>query len=284
MSNDRLYRTEAIVLRRHSIGEADRVLTLFTPNHGKLRVAVRGVRRPKSRLAGHVELFSRVSVLVARGRSLDIVTQAEVRQPMHGLRTDLWKTAYASYVAELIDQFAEERHDGPESAFLYEILADGLAFYDQLGMDPVRAVTDPVVTEIDRDARVSASGPGARMVARAIEIKILGVLGYDPELYNCVGCQQRLQPGENSISAASGGTLCSTCARTDPGARPISDLAIKALRLVRTEPIAFAARITLGDRDQRVVELALRSHITVTLSRQLRVSDVLDRLRAALDN
>jgi DNA repair protein RecO (recombination protein O) len=98
MPTERVYRTHAVVLRRHNTGEADRVLTLFTPTHGKIRAVARGVRRIKSRLAGHVELFSRVDVLLARGRSLDIVTQAEVRDSFLSLRGDLWKAAYASYV------------------------------------------------------------------------------------------------------------------------------------------------------------------------------------------
>ena len=74
---ERTYRTEAIVLRRKDIGEADRILTLFTPQLGKVRVVAKGIRKPRSRKAGHLELFTRAKLLLATGRDLDIITQAE---------------------------------------------------------------------------------------------------------------------------------------------------------------------------------------------------------------
>ena len=107
-----------------------------------------------------------------------------MRHPFGHLRDDLWKTAYASYVAELIDHFAEERHEGPESDDLFTILVDALGFFDALpGPDPF-------------DGSSGASGPDAHLVARAVELKVLAVLGYAPELFHCVHCRTRLQPGE----------------------------------------------------------------------------------------
>src|SRR3972149_6061937 len=105
----RLYRTEAIVLRRADLGEADRLLTLLTPERGKLRVIAKGVRKIASRKSGHVELFNRVSLLMARGRGeLDIVSQAETIEASRPLRDDLLRSTYAHYAAELIERFAEE--------------------------------------------------------------------------------------------------------------------------------------------------------------------------------
>ncbi len=70
---ERLYRTEAVVLSRMAFGEADRILTIFTPRHGKLRVIAKGVRRPTSRLGPHLEYFAKTSLMLARGRDLDVV-------------------------------------------------------------------------------------------------------------------------------------------------------------------------------------------------------------------
>ena len=72
--SERIYRTEAIVLRRSELGEADRVLTIYTPQWGKLRTIAKGVRRPASKLRGHLELFTRAKLLLARGRNLDVIT------------------------------------------------------------------------------------------------------------------------------------------------------------------------------------------------------------------
>src|SRR5215472_14024187 len=91
---ERTYRTEAIVLRRKDIGEADRILTLFTPQLGKVRAVAKGIRKPRSRKAGHLELFTCTRLLLAVGRDLDIITQAEGLEPYRPLRDDLLRGAY----------------------------------------------------------------------------------------------------------------------------------------------------------------------------------------------
>jgi DNA repair protein RecO (recombination protein O) len=116
---ERTYWTEAIVLRRTDFGEADRLLTVFTPERGKIKLIAKGARRPTSRKSGHVELFSHGQFLVAVGRELDIITQAETLEPFLPLRNDLLRTTYAYYLAELSDAFAAERD---ENRPLFELL------------------------------------------------------------------------------------------------------------------------------------------------------------------
>ncbi len=119
----RVYQTEAIVLKRIKLGEADKILTLYSPTIGKFRAVAKGVRRPKSRLGGHVELLTRTSLLVAHGQNLDIVTQAQLVEPYLGLRDHLPAAGLAMYLAELVDQFTEERL---ANAPLYVLLAEAL--------------------------------------------------------------------------------------------------------------------------------------------------------------
>src|SRR5437660_1481476 len=73
-----VYKTEAIVLRQQALGEADRIVTLFTREYGKLRAAAKGIRRPASRLGGRLEPFTHARLLLARGRTLDVIAQAEI--------------------------------------------------------------------------------------------------------------------------------------------------------------------------------------------------------------
>src|SRR4051794_41913211 len=82
----RIYHTEAIVLSRFELGEADRVLTLLTPHDGKLKAIAKGVRRPRSRLGGAVEPFAEVQLGLARARTFDFVTSASVRHAWVNLR------------------------------------------------------------------------------------------------------------------------------------------------------------------------------------------------------
>ncbi|MBO0688766.1 MAG: DNA repair protein RecO, partial [Candidatus Dormibacteraeota bacterium] len=97
------YRDEALILRKLDYGEADRILTLLTREHGKVGVIAKGVRRPASRLAAVLELFMHVDVQLARGRNLDVVTQA-VRLPGPRFPADVERTARAALVAELADR------------------------------------------------------------------------------------------------------------------------------------------------------------------------------------
>lgn len=109
-----LYRDEGVVLRTMRLGEADRIVTLATPEHGKVRAVAKGVRRTKSRIGSRLEPLSHVSLLCWQGRELDIVTQVEVLTSFRPLREELDRMAPAMTMLEVVDQVAVERHPMPE--------------------------------------------------------------------------------------------------------------------------------------------------------------------------
>ena len=268
MSELHVYRTEAVVLRRQDFGEADRVLTLYSPWRGKFRAIAKGVRRPKSRLGGHVELFTHVNVLVAQGRNLDIITQAEAIRPYQHIRDDLWKATYACYVAELVDRFTE---DHLENAPIFDLLLSAFAFLDE------------VETPSSAGGAVRESGEAGSLVEtamRSFELKLLGHLGYTPELYQCVQCHEKLVAGDNRFSSSAGGMVCASCGAVVPGARRASVNAIKAMRVMSREPFGVFRRLRLSTEDALDIEGALRAHIGYILERQLRTGEFLDRMKA----
>ena len=83
---DRTFRTTAIILRRQEFAEADRLLTIFTPDHGKLKVIAKGACKPAGRKTGHVELFTRSAMMINRGREIHVVSPAEMTEPYLALR------------------------------------------------------------------------------------------------------------------------------------------------------------------------------------------------------
>src|SRR3990170_1939622 len=101
MSKPRTYQTEAIIIRKTKLGEADRILTLYTPYLGKIRAVAKGVRRPRSKMSGHLELLTHSQVSLARGRNLDTITGCQTINSFLPLKSHLWLTACALYVAEL---------------------------------------------------------------------------------------------------------------------------------------------------------------------------------------
>ncbi|MDQ7030318.1 MAG: DNA repair protein RecO [Ardenticatenia bacterium] len=111
----RVYSTEAIVLGRRDWGEADRLMTLFSPTYGKLRAVAPGARKPLTRKSGHVELFTRGHFVLAKGRTFDKITQAHTEAYYIRLRANLKAVAQAALVCELADRFVPEGDAHPRS-------------------------------------------------------------------------------------------------------------------------------------------------------------------------
>jgi len=209
----RTYKTEAIVLRAYEAGEADRLLVLLTPARGKVRAVVRGARKPKSKLGGHLEPITHVAIELAQGRSLPIITGAQVLHTFLPLKEDLVRLGQASYICELADAFAPE---GEENPSLFRLLLFSLCSLAQ-------------------------SGEG---ILRYFELRLLGLMGYGPELRVCPCCRIPLASA-GPFSPALGGSLCPTCGLNEPGALPLSPAAFQALRYLQTAELAAALRVKL---------------------------------------
>ena len=104
-----LYKDEGVVLKTIKLGEADRIVTLFTRHNGKVRAVAKGVRKTKSRFGGRLEPFTRVDLMIYRGRNLDTITSAEILTPYKEMRTDYARLTAAAAVAEVIEKMMPER-------------------------------------------------------------------------------------------------------------------------------------------------------------------------------
>ncbi|MBU1878611.1 MAG: DNA repair protein RecO, partial [Chloroflexi bacterium] len=189
-------------------------------------------------------------LLVARGRSLDLITQAEAVQTFRGLRDDLTRTTHAYYVAELVDQFATE---DTENVLLFRLLLDALC-------------------QIETARRLD-------VLMRAFELHVLAAAGYRPQLHTCPRCRRPLTPVVNLISRAEGGVLCPRCGETDRTARPITVNGLKVLRFLQAEPLAAADRLNLSPEVRGELEQIMRAILEYTLERQLRSTAFLDLVR-----
>lgn len=249
-SRERLYRTEAVVLRRLDLGEADRLLTVFSPEHGKLRLVAKGVRKARSRKAGHLEPFTRVDLQVARGHDLDVITQAEARGLPTRLQHDLERFGYAAYVVELMDRFTVQEG---ESRGLYRLLVDTL---DRL-----------------------AEGREPAAVVNYYQLRLLELLGYRPELFRCLGCGAETRPVDQFFSAAAGGVLCPACGPRRSEARALPLPALKVLRHYQrsTFPQAIAPHVRFEVLDQ--VGLILEGYVSYLLERRLQAPAFVRQVR-----
>jgi DNA repair protein RecO (recombination protein O) len=245
------FRVEAIVLRHADWGEADRILTLYTREGGKLRVVAKGARRIKSRKAGHLEPFTRVTLQLAKSHTLPIVTQAETVNAYLPLRDDLLKTATASTVVEMLDRFTYE--DESENPSAYRLLAETL--------ERITTLSD------------------AWVAVRYYEIQLLDFLGYRPQLVTCVNCGEEIRPEDQYFSVAQGGVLCPRCGAGLPGARPISMKALKILRHFQRSTYSEAQRAQPRPEVRAEVEAILQMYITYLLERELKSPEFLKQVR-----
>ncbi len=251
MTAPRVYKTEAIVLRQRKLGEADKIVTLHTPNYGKVDAVAKGVRRPKSRLGGHLEVLTHVMVMLAQGRNLDVVTQAQAIESFSPLRDDLHRLSRALYAAELVDRFSPER---AESYHVFQLLLATLR-------------------------RLAGPAGNVDTVLRYFEMHLLNLAGFQPQLDRCLTCEQPLTAMPNYFSPMAGGVLCPSCGVDGGAARPLSVNALKVMRLLQNGSFGEVARVRMNVALAREVELHLRAYLIHVLERDVRSASFIDRLR-----
>ena len=178
-----LYRDQGVVLRTIKLGEADRIVTLFTQVNGKVRAVAKGIRRPGSRFGARLEPTSHVALQCYRGRELDIVTQVETIDSHRELREHYGSLTHAVSMLEAVDQIAQDRE---RNLPLYRMLVGAL--------------------------RTLAERPSP-VVSAAFFWKLLSLEGFHPLLDGCARCGDESGPFP-AFDLGEGGVLCDTCSRT----------------------------------------------------------------------
>lgn len=234
-----LYRDAGIVLRTYKLGEADRIVTFLTRDHGKVRAVAKGIRKTKSRFGGRLEPPSHADLMFYEGRELDIVTQADTVNAFRQVRDDLDRLGRAVSMLEAVDQVAMEREPNPQ---LYKMLLGALR------------------TLADRD--------DAPLVAPAFFFKLLALEGFRPVVDVCIVCGD--DAGLVSWAIEEGGLRC----RAHRQGSPVSPEALVLVQHILgghlgtalNEP-ASAATAEVDHLAVRVLEhhleRRLRSHHTV---------------------
>ncbi len=240
-----LYRDEAVVLRSIRLGEADRIVTLVTPRHGKVRAVAKGVRRTKSRFGGRLEPLSHVSVLCWKGRELDIVTQAEVLDHFRAVREDLERLSAASAMLEVVDQVAQEGQPGPE---LYKMLVGALR---TLAIGPGSSPGPGPVPP-------APPVPPPVLIVPAFFWKVLVLDGSAPVLYACARCGEAADL--IAFDLGEGGVLCRSCRR---GVAVSPDALGLVRRIVGGDLAAVLAEpaSTATDEVARLATEAIQTHL-----------------------
>ena len=212
------------------------------------------MRKITSRKAGHVELFTRVRLLLARGRTFDIVSQAETIEPYRAVREDLLRSSLAHYLSELVDVFAQE---GSEDTALYDLLANGLSWL--------------------------AEAPDPTLATRYFELRLLTLTGYRPQLFRCARTNEPLNvdlPATRFVafSPMEGGVLSPAAAGQARDTFGVPVGALKLLRLLQTQPFEEISALEISPALHTQTEQVMRRYLQFILERSLRSTHFLRQL------
>jgi DNA repair protein RecO (recombination protein O) len=240
-----LYRDEAVVLRTHKLGEADRIITLLTRQHGRVRAVAKGVRKTASRWGSRLEPFTHVDLQLAEGRSLDVVTQAETLTPFaSGLGHDYERYTAGSVMLETADRLVAEERQPSVQQFL--LLVGGL-----------RAMT--------------GGEHGPSQVLDSYLLRSLAVSGYAPSFDHCARCGE--EGPHRWFSPAAGGALCTDC-RLPGSASPAAEtLGLLGALLSGDWPAVHAADL----RHRREASGLVAAYVAWHLERGLRSLEYVER-------
>jgi DNA repair protein RecO (recombination protein O) len=250
MPEPRNYQTEAIVLKKIKLGEADRILTLYTSDYGKIEAIAKGVRRPKSKMAGHLELLTYSQVRLARGRNLDTIIGSQTVDSFMSLKDDLWLTSLGLYAAELVNQFTV-----------------------------VHVASHPLFQLLLETLRHLSQAENTELILRYFELHLLDLAGYRPQLQECVSCRLELQPVANAFCSNAGGILCPNCRFEHPASFSISVDALKVMRLFQRSTFEVVRRLKVSQELSQELKAALASYIRYLLEREVKSATWMDTLR-----
>ncbi|RST73851.1 DNA repair protein RecO [Siminovitchia acidinfaciens] len=195
-----LEKIEGIVIRTTDYGESHKITAIYSREAGKISAMARGAKKTNSRLAAVSQLFTYGYFLIQTGRGLGTLQQGEIISPLRGLKEDIFKTAYATYIVEMVDRSTQDNEPNP---YLFEMLYQSLNYISE-----------------DNDPEI---------ITHIFEMKMLQVLGLYPEMRNCTVCGAA--EGNFGFSIKENGLICHRCFDKDPHFLPLSQNAIKLLRL-----------------------------------------------------
>jgi len=260
-------KTEAIVIKTTNLKEADKIITFFSRDFGKIQGIARGIRKIHSKYSGKLELFTRLNVIFFRKvepvssadqHALLSITQADVVEVFPELQTDFHKLIGASYIAEFLNRVFEAHDDSQPQVY-------------------------PLVC---KTLRALADAQQIRPILPAFELKLLTHLGYAPELNRCTNCQiSRKKLSETKqlpgFSFATGGFLCPSCRPLKKEAVEVTYQAFDLLGALLETDISQVEYLECSTPIHQEIKHLLTNYLQFHLGLSLKTDTFVQKLRSA---
>lgn len=242
-----LTKAEGVVIRTTDYGETNKIVTLYTREKGKIGVMARGAKKPRSKLAASGQLLTHGHYLYTIGKGLGTLHQGEIQNPFRYIKADIYKMAYATYIVDFIDKMPEADTRNP---YLFELVLQLLTYIDE-GVDP-------------------------QVLSFIFEVKMLPLLGIEPEVTCCMHCKTTTGPFKFSISG--GGLLCLRCSGADPRAIPVSTTFIKLINLFKKMDVGRLGKIDLKPETKSEIKKVLTAYFDAHSGLNLKSKRFIDQI------
>jgi DNA repair protein RecO (recombination protein O) len=239
------YKTEAILLTTRDWQEADRIITLFSREYGKIVAMAYGVRRAKNHFAGTLQQFMYLDVVLAQGKNMDSIKQCDIKSPFKEVRDNLDYMAYGALMLELVNELCPERQAEP---LIFDLLLSGIK-------------------------QLSQHNP--RLVALAVSWQLLSLAGFCPEYEKCISCGEILT-GNAYFNAKLGGGVCKNCA--DQSLPEFSAAAQNFLACLLNLELANPKSFMVTGLALKQVEAILLTYVLVCLDKPLKSITFINQL------
>tara|TARA_B110000438_G_scaffold139319_1_gene134611 strand:+ start:1396 stop:2160 length:765 start_codon:yes stop_codon:yes gene_type:complete len=232
--------TESIVLKVYDFGEADRIFTLLSPLNGIIRVVAKGIRKPKSRMGGHIDIMSKVNAYISLGENLSNLSQVEMIDNYSLLKKDLSVISIGFYLLELCEKFSVEN-------------------------DPNNDIYQHLSLTLD----LLLSSSNKKNIIRWFEINLLVISGFLPELYTCLISGEKLSEGDHLFSSINGGLVDKKFATTTDNYILMDKNSIKSLRFLSNNSWSDVEKIKIPNNSLEKLRVVMRKYIQAITNSQI---------------
>lgn len=241
-------RTDGIIIKAVNIGEADRIVTIFTRDHGKVKASARGARRPRSRIVAGSQFLCYGRFILYKGKNLYSVNSCDVIESFYGIRNDLVKLTYASHMVELLNDVVQEDLPAPSTLRL---------FLNTLHM-------------------LVNTGKQPELVTRIFELRMMSLMGFTPEIYGCIECGGSFEDG-GSFDFERDGIICAGCQGSKSGLY-LDKSAIKAMQHIIYSPMEKLFRFALASQSLSGLSRLMERYLEQKLEKNFKKLDYLKNI------
>lgn len=237
-------KVKGIILSENNMGDYDKMLTILTPNFGKISCAAKGARRPKSALLAGTQLFCFGEYLMYKGTSTYHINSCETIEMFYNIRTDLDKLKYAIHLNKIVQDITEENEN------CYNIL--------QLYLNALYTISE---TDKDMD-----------LVVSIFKLRILCILGFTPRIMSCVNCKEKEKLQYFSIR--DNGLKCEACSKQDKSTLYMSESTLNAIKYTVTAPAKKLFSFNLKNEALEEFKLITKIYFNEKLEKEYKLEEI----------